>query len=79
VTTTMTTPQSGTAQMPLVTGMTLSRARKVIGSVITNPQLAIQYRETGSIPPGMVSMQEPCAGCEVTPGSQIRLTVIRPE
>jgi hypothetical protein len=29
----------------------------------------------GSVPPGVVSTQEPSAGREVTPGSRIRLTV----
>ena len=71
----MTTLESGAPLMPGVTGMVVSKAREVISSAVTDAQVTIQYSDEASIPPGMVWMQEPAAGLEVTPGRQIRLGV----
>jgi beta-lactam-binding protein with PASTA domain len=60
--------------MPSVIGMDLSRAREVISSAITDAHVTIQY-DLDAAPSGMVWMQEPAAGLEITPDRQIRLGV----
>jgi beta-lactam-binding protein with PASTA domain len=59
----------------VVIGQGLSRARGAISSAIADPRLTIEYLGTDSAPPDMVIVQQPSAGSEVTPDSQIRLTV----
>jgi len=61
--------------MPSVIGMNLSTAREVISSAITDPQVAIGYSDWDAVPPGTVLIQRPAPGLEVTPDSQIQLTV----
>lgn len=61
--------------MPMVVGMDLSKAREVISSAITDPQVTIQYSDLDAVPSGTVWMQEPAPGLEETPGRPIRLGV----
>jgi beta-lactam-binding protein with PASTA domain len=71
----MTAMESGTPHMPVVVGLDLPRAREVIGSAITDPQVSIEYKDTEAVPPGTVFVQRPAPGLHVSPGSHIRLTV----
>jgi beta-lactam-binding protein with PASTA domain len=71
----MTVAESGAPFMPMVLRLNLSRARKVITSAIADPQVTIQYSDATSVPPGTVFMHQPLAGREITPDSQIRITV----
>ena len=65
--------------MPSVIGMSLSTAREVISSAITDPQVTSRYSDWDAVPPGTVLMQRPAPGLAVTPDSQVQLTVsIRP-
>lgn len=75
ITTTMTAMESGLPRMPMVVGLNLSTAREAISSAITDPQVTVLHSYTDVVPPGMVFVQQPAAGDEVTPGSQIRVTV----
>jgi beta-lactam-binding protein with PASTA domain len=71
----MTAMESDAPHMPSVIGMDLARARAVISSAIADRQVTIQYSDWDAVPPGTVFMQQPPAGWEVTPDTQIRLTV----
>jgi beta-lactam-binding protein with PASTA domain len=71
----MTTMESETPHMPMVLGLDPSAAREVIISVLTDPQISVEHRDTDVVPPGSVFVQKPPAGLHVSPGSQIRLTV----
>jgi len=73
--TSMTAMQSGTPHMPMVVGLDLPTAREVISSVLADPQVSIEHRDTDVVPPGRVFVQQPPAGVHVSPRSQIQLTV----
>jgi beta-lactam-binding protein with PASTA domain len=61
--------------MPSVIGMNLAQAQAVISTAIADPQVTIQHRDPGKVPPGMLTGQRPAAGNEVASASHIELTV----
>ena len=71
----MTAMESGAPHMPMVVGLQLARAQQHIRAVIAEPLLTVRHSDTRTAPPGMVIEQQPPPGREVTPGSEIRLTV----
>jgi beta-lactam-binding protein with PASTA domain len=71
----MTAVESNAPRMPLVIGMNLARAQVVISTAIADPQVTVQYGDSGTMPPGTVIGQRPVPGNALASGSHIELTV----
>ena len=77
-TSTTTTPESSpepVCRVPLLTGLTITAARRA--AVARRCKLAVSYAPSKTVPKGKVARQSPLRGTRMTPGATIHVVVSR--